>query len=63
MIAVPVEGGSFGDPKELFAYRRHPSRESNTFDVSRDGERFLVLEGRSVTPLTLIQNWTALLDR
>jgi serine/threonine protein kinase/Tol biopolymer transport system component len=39
---------------------------SYTYDVSRDGQRFLVAtprEQNSSVPLTLIQNWTALLNR
>jgi len=36
------------------------------FDVSADGQRFLVAaprEQQSSTPLTLVENWTALLKR
>jgi hypothetical protein len=36
------------------------------YDVSADGQRFLVAaprEQKSSTPLTLVQNWTALLKK
>jgi len=42
------------------------TNNSYTFDVSADGQRFLVAsprEQRSGFPLTLIQNWTALLSK
>ena len=36
------------------------------FDVFPDGERFMVLEqvaGAAIPPLTLVQNWTAELEK
>jgi hypothetical protein len=38
---------------------------SGTFDVSPDGERFLlnVVTGESVSPVTVVLNWTAEIAR
>ena len=54
-----------GDPKLLFPtrLRRGPGRE---YDVSPDGQRFLVTVAPAdeiIPPITLVQNWPGLLKR
>jgi eukaryotic-like serine/threonine-protein kinase len=52
-------------PRRLFATPRLSGRASGTFDVSPDGERFLlnVVTGESVSPVTVVLNWTAEIAR
>ena len=65
LMAVPVESGqdSFrpGTAKELFR-----TREAASFDVTADGQRFLVnqsVSDSSDTPVTVILNWPQLLKK
>jgi Tol biopolymer transport system component len=70
LMAVPVAtGASFaaGTPVALFEVGSY-SRRNNRYgyDVGADGQRFLVLrpqEDASTRPLTVVQNWTALLKK
>ena len=64
-MAVPVESSenSFrpGTPRELFRTREAPS-----FDVTADGQRFLMTQpvsDSSDTPVTVIVNWPQLLKK
>lgn len=70
LMAVPVQTGAgftAGTPIPLFnlgSYGRRTDRYM--YDVSPDGQKFLVirpLEDASLRPLTLVQNWTALLKK
>jgi Tol biopolymer transport system component len=65
LMAVPVESGEDffrpGTPRELFQ-----SREASSFDVTADGQRFLVnqrVSDSSDTPVTVILNWPQLLKK
>ncbi len=68
LMAVPVKTGAVfesEEPRPLFEarLRNDPSRH---YDVSPDGQRFLLnipLAGGTSPPITLVQNWTALLRR
>ncbi len=68
LMAVDVNAGaSFeaGVPKPLFDMRTLPSG-GNRYSVSADGQRFLVVApmgGESLSPTTVIVNWTAGLKR
>jgi eukaryotic-like serine/threonine-protein kinase len=70
MMAVPVESGPLafkpGVPKPLFQTRLEYDAVVRSFDVSSDGKRFLlahpVAEGAAV-PLTVILNWSTLLNK
>ena len=67
IMAVPVAVDSTfhaGKPAELFPI--HPSPFGNVFDVSADGQRFLVNsvpEDAGSPPLTMLLNWTGLLAK
>ncbi|HEX4946418.1 MAG TPA: protein kinase [Blastocatellia bacterium] len=70
LMAVPVTTGtSFaaGTPVPLFEVGSFGRRLNRyVYDVSADGQKFLVirpLEDASLRPLTVIQNWTALLKK
>jgi Tol biopolymer transport system component len=65
LMAVPVESGEnffrSGTPKELFR-----TRDASSFDVTADGQRFLVTQpvsDSSDTPVTVIVNWPQLLKK
>jgi Tol biopolymer transport system component len=66
VTAVDVKIGAkfeYGAPKPLFAARMPPT---GLFDVSRDGKRFLVLNGaepEANAPMTVVTNWSAGLRR
>ncbi|MCA1580874.1 MAG: protein kinase [Acidobacteria bacterium] len=68
LMAVAVKTGTLfesGEPKALFEarMRRDPDRH---YDVSADGQRFLIdapLGEVTSPPITLVQNWTALLGK
>lgn len=63
-VSVPsAAGGEFGAPQELFrAEVERAIAESPRFDMSPDGQRFLIeVQGSHIEPLVLVQNWTALL--
>jgi hypothetical protein len=64
-MAVTVNGERSGfdvsTGRPLFAVRPRPGQGS-TYDVSADGQRFLVntlMEQSTPVPITLIVNWTA----
>jgi len=72
MMAAPVTtGGNFdsGRPVSLFqATPRQPisSRDQFVYDVSKDGQHFLILTQRKqadAQPMTIILNWTAKLNK
>lgn len=61
-VEVSARGDTFevGAGKALFETR--PSTPGNVYDVTRDGQRFLVntaVQAQSSSPLTLVVNWTA----
>jgi Tol biopolymer transport system component len=65
LMAVPVESGENffrpGTPVELFQ-----TREASSFDVTTNGQRFLVnqrVSDSSDTPVTVILNWPQLLKK
>ena len=68
LISVPVEDSQefqAGPPQRLFktAIRTAPGMQ---YDVARDAKRFLLnvpLQEPEVAPITLVQNWTRLLER
>jgi hypothetical protein len=66
-MAAPVNADKTfhaGSPAPLFAV--HPNLSSSVFDVTSDGQRFLVNSlpaDLSSPPLTLIANWPATLAK
>ncbi len=68
LIAVPVEESAefqTGPPQRLFkkALRTAPGMQ---YDVAPDGQRFLLnvpFQEAEMAPITLVQNWTRLLER
>ncbi len=59
---------TFGPPRGLFSGRYSMNNPDRGYDVSGDGERFLMLQARPrrsdvITELTIVQNWTAELAR
>ena len=69
MMAVPVDGSGsgfrFGEPRRLFTVPvwMGPPTPRNHFDVTKDGERFLidvVVESSRPRPLTIMSEWEAL---
>ncbi len=72
LLAVPVKTGSvfeFGVPATLFETRAHEpltAEEFFTYDVSRDGQRFLInanAEQNDPHPVDIILNWTSQLKK
>ena len=69
LIAVDIRldpGFSAGTQKPLFDPRMRTDIPPRMWDVSADGERFLVvrpLDAPDVEPLTLVQNWTSVLAK
>jgi len=68
-MAVPVTlgAGSFeaGTPRPLFELRANAT-PGNHYDVTADGQRFIVsvpVQAEGASPLTLVLNWPALLQR
>jgi hypothetical protein len=62
-VAIKSEGIEVGAIRSLHIPVTWPHYK---YDVSADGQRFLVAtprEQKSSTPLTLVQNWTALLKK
>ena len=71
LMAVDIEPAgdapTWENPRALFQapFRQFP-QQRNSFDVTADGQRFLVntlVEGASSTPITWILNWTAELEQ
>ena len=65
-IDVTGDAPIWGVPQALFqvAFRQRPVQR-NVFDVSVDGQRFLVntlVEGALAAPITWVLNWTAELE-
>lgn len=66
LAAVIGRGSAFevGEVRSLFEIR--PAGPRYTYDVTADGQRFLVntlLEEASPAPITLFVNWPAILGR
>jgi Tol biopolymer transport system component len=67
IMAVPVNSGKAfgaGPPTPLFSI--HPSPDGSRYDVTADGQRFLVnqaLAEQGSHPLNLVVHWTALLRK
>ena len=64
-VRIETDSGTFsvGSPQPLFPIVEFLGR---TYDVSADGPRFLVrepLREGDVSPITLLTDWTALVDR
>lgn len=68
-MAAPVAVGntvSVGDPQRLFPTEYNRRRGRRFFSVSGDGQRFLVpvyQDPSPTTPLNVILNWPATLQR
>lgn len=71
LISIPVsKNGRFGKPQRLFQ-AKNPARNLNGagpdlgFDVSQDGRRLLMIDGRDFRPppLVIMQNWQQSLRR
>ena len=65
-VAIEIADGkpSLGAPRELFRTRQ-PAGTWNGFDVSPDGQRFIVstpIEDLTSSPITVLTNWTARLN-
>jgi len=61
-VAVTPTAGTLhlGTPKELFQIRFFGGPVVSPFDVTSDGQRFLVISAKqdaAVGPFTLYQNW------
>jgi len=55
---------SFGKAEDLFQVVPKLYDFQDLFDVTADGERFLIMESAGPPkPMTVIQNWTQLLER
>ncbi len=72
MMAVPVSAGSdfkAGEPKQLFTgpYFREPISAHPTYDVSLDGQRFLMVKAVKTPPflgkIYVTTNWFGELER
>ena len=69
MMSVEVRPGArpdIGTPKPLFRTRLTPVSAWDQYTVTQDGQRFIVMEPSSDAPpesLTIITNWTTLLDK
>jgi serine/threonine protein kinase len=70
MMSVPVDSGAaslkLGVPKPLFPTRLGFDSVFRQYDVSADGQRFLLaqpLEDSASVPITVIVNWPALLKK
>jgi serine/threonine-protein kinase len=65
VMAVAVTPGSaltFGTPRELFAGTFQMNAPARSYDVSADGQRFLMIQARRPAPaviaeLSVVQNW------
>ena len=66
MMAVsidPTKGTALGVPRELFPTDLRPDCQHRPFDVTRDGERFLVPTMRPGDDFRVVLNWRTLLPR
>ena len=71
MMAVAVTtrpAFTFGTPTQLFAGRYSMNGPARGYDVTADGQRFLMLQVRDRAPdviaqVNLVQNWTEELKR
>jgi hypothetical protein len=71
LMAVPVAtqpAFTFGVPKELFAGQYEMNSPARAYDVTADGQRFLLIQGRErppelITQMTVVQNWFEELKR
>jgi Tol biopolymer transport system component len=64
----PTLPPAFGQPRQLFAGRYSMNNPDRGFDVSPDGERFVMLQARPRTPdvitgMIVVQNWSEELKR
>jgi len=67
MMAVTVSAPktlTFGAPRQLFVGQYGVNGPARGYDVSRDGQRFLLLKPRErrplvVTEMHVVQNWTS----
>lgn len=68
MMAVPVDSGPDyfrpGAPRPLFEVNFDPQGSQAEYDVTRDGQRFLIAQpvAGNDTPITVIMNWPRLLQ-
>ena len=70
LMSVPVShrgaDWTFGTPTALFATHAHPGMLRNSYDVSADGQKFLInraLEDPATVPITVELNWTTALRK
>jgi len=71
MMAMPVSlqpSFTFGRPKVLFAGRYAMNNPARPFDVTSDGQHFLLIHSRErspevITQITVVQNWVEELKR
>jgi len=62
-MAAPVDAGATltaGVPQPLFDARIQPGNRRNTYAVTRDGQKFLLLSplGREkIVPITMVLHW------
>jgi hypothetical protein len=66
-VPISVRDGTLeaGTPQHLFQLRAN-STPGRQYDVTEDGQRFIVsmpVQAEDASPLTLVQNWPALLQR
>jgi eukaryotic-like serine/threonine-protein kinase len=59
----PTKGTALGAPRELFRTDLRPDFQHRPFDVTRDGERFLVPTMRPGEDFRVVLNWRTLLPR
>jgi eukaryotic-like serine/threonine-protein kinase len=69
MMSVEVRPGSIldlGTPRPLFRTRLRPTGALDQYEVTADGQRFIVMEPPADAPLdalTIVTNWTTLLKK
>jgi len=70
LMSVPVSdrasNRTFGTPTALFQTRAHPGTLRNSYDVSPDGQMFLInraLDDAATAPITVELNWTTALKK
>jgi hypothetical protein len=65
-VSVKIDGATFeaGTPLALFeTSARSNTRVGWAYDVTRDGERFILLESAGAPQINLLINWQAALSR